>query len=85
MAQLLLLIGTWLAATALGMGLGSLIHWLQMGFVYHADARELLAEHGDGAAAEVERRFVLALRLHDAQGAERWRKVSLALETLSRP
>lgn len=66
----------------IGCGIGSVTHWLQMGLLFHAQACDLMADYGAGAAAEAQRRMARALRHRDEQGAENWRKVALVIERI---
>lgn len=78
------LIGTFIGACVVGCTIGSVTHWLQMGLLFHAQACDLKADYGAGAAAEAQRRMAWALKYRDEQEAEKWRKVALVIERLQR-
>ncbi len=76
------LIGTIVGACVIGCTIGSVTHWIQMGLLFHAQACDLMADYGAGAAAEAQRRMARALRHRDEQEAENWRKVALVIERI---
>jgi hypothetical protein len=78
------LIGTFVGACVIGCTIGSVTHWIQMGLHHHAQACDLMADYGAGAAAEAQRRMARALRHRDEQEAENWRKVALVIARLQR-
>ena len=78
------LIGTVVGACMIGCAIGSVTHWLQMRSLFHAQAFDLMADYGAGAAAEAQLRIAEALRHYDEHEAEKWRKVALVIDRLQR-
>ena len=76
-------IGAFIAAVAIGWFVGWFAPGLRLAFLIHAEARDLMAQHGDGAAAEVETRIARALWRCDQHEAECWRRVGQVIERLS--
>jgi hypothetical protein len=76
----------WIVGAIAGAALiGWLFGTLRQALILHAEAMDLITDHGADAAAEVERRIAKAMWRRDQDEVSYWRQVGQAVEMWKRP